>query len=369
MTQQRARLQSPPLPQQQQLLYQQQKARLGPSPSPSPSASPGTVRQAPNPLLAPALLGKPPTDPNAHKEQTLEFIAMWQDASHTRTAFEQDVQRLIETHYPTEQKSFLDEVLASFMMFHPEHTTTVMAPLVSMMLSGALQYSKKRPPFHALLNLFTALDLGEDADEDELPLDQHSVNVCTDMVFYLSELCTRFNDPPPVAAWLADCLSIEGNYAFTLNYFRWLLKSSTGEHGKDAKAAVLPLPPDHLRALMKSQQRQYGNRNIELAITVVVTQCEQAAPHLQMYGDAIVATFRSTQAAAVTHTHEIFATLLSSPSSKCLLSLFEMLVAALPPPSTWMSLHLLPPLLRALGSGNATVCRLRSSFSRSRDFI
>eukprot|EP01105_Mastigella_eilhardi_P027355 TRINITY_DN8409_c0_g1_i1.p1 TRINITY_DN8409_c0_g1~~TRINITY_DN8409_c0_g1_i1.p1 ORF type:complete len:890 (+),score=184.52 TRINITY_DN8409_c0_g1_i1:354-3023(+) len=257
-----------------------------------------------------------------------------------------------------QQKSFLDEVLASFMMFHPEHTTTVMAPLVSMMLSGALQYSKKRPPFHALLNLFTALDLGEDADEDELPLDQHSVNVCTDMVFYLSELCTRFNDPPPVAAWLADCLSIEGNYAFTLNYFRWLLKSSTGEHGKDAKAAVLPLPPDHLRALMKSQQRQYGNRNIELAITVVVTQCEQAAPHLQMYGDAIVATFRSTQAAAVTHTHEIFATLLSSPSSKCLLSLFEMLVAALPPPSTWMSLHLLPPLLRALGSGNATASAL-----------
>ncbi|XP_058111261.1 protein GIGANTEA-like isoform X2 [Magnolia sinica] len=71
----------------------------------------------------------------------------------TSERFPEDVAELIRTCYPSKEKRLLDEVLAIFVLHHPEHGHAVVHPILSCIIDGTLVYDKNHPPFSSFISL------------------------------------------------------------------------------------------------------------------------------------------------------------------------------------------------------------------------
>ncbi|XP_077245767.1 protein GIGANTEA-like isoform X2 [Tasmannia lanceolata] len=71
----------------------------------------------------------------------------------TSERFPDDVAELIQNCYPSKDIRLLDEVLAIFVLHHPEHGHAVVHPILSCIIDGTLVYDKNDPPFSSFISL------------------------------------------------------------------------------------------------------------------------------------------------------------------------------------------------------------------------
>ena len=90
------------------------------------------------------------------KEEAIQIISQWEQIASTNcTQFHQQLEKTIKSHYPSEIKTVLDEVLATFILFHPEHVELVLSPLTSLIFKNQILYSKRTAPFYSIIQLFS----------------------------------------------------------------------------------------------------------------------------------------------------------------------------------------------------------------------
>ncbi|KAJ4967163.1 hypothetical protein NE237_019012 [Protea cynaroides] len=71
----------------------------------------------------------------------------------TSERFPEDIAELIRSRYPSKDKCLLDDVLAMFVLHHPEHGHAVVHPIISCVIDGTLAYNKHSPPFSSFISL------------------------------------------------------------------------------------------------------------------------------------------------------------------------------------------------------------------------
>ncbi|XP_042486781.1 protein GIGANTEA-like [Macadamia integrifolia] len=71
----------------------------------------------------------------------------------TSERFPEDIAELIRSHYPSKEKCLLDDVLAIFVLHHPEHGHAVVHPIISCIIDGTLVYDKNSPLFSSFISL------------------------------------------------------------------------------------------------------------------------------------------------------------------------------------------------------------------------
>ncbi|CAO2834123.1 unnamed protein product [Amaranthus hypochondriacus] len=79
--------------------------------------------------------------------------------------FPEDIGELIRNRYPSVEKRLFDDVLATFVLHHPEHGHTVVLPIISIIIDGTLVYDKDRPPFASFISLFCPNDENEYSEQ------------------------------------------------------------------------------------------------------------------------------------------------------------------------------------------------------------
>ncbi|KAL9274199.1 GIGANTEA-like protein [Drosera capensis] len=76
----------------------------------------------------------------------------------TSEHFAEDIAELIQNHYPSDEHRLFDDVLATFVLHHPEHGHAVVHPIISLLIDGTLVYDKAKPPFASFISLFSPTD-------------------------------------------------------------------------------------------------------------------------------------------------------------------------------------------------------------------
>ncbi|KAG7016401.1 Protein GIGANTEA, partial [Cucurbita argyrosperma subsp. argyrosperma] len=72
----------------------------------------------------------------------------------TSEQFPEDIAELIRSHYPWKEKRLIDDVLATFVLHHPEHGHAVILPIISCIIDGSMVYCKSGSPFSSFISLF-----------------------------------------------------------------------------------------------------------------------------------------------------------------------------------------------------------------------
>ncbi|KAF5942556.1 hypothetical protein HYC85_020198 [Camellia sinensis] len=71
----------------------------------------------------------------------------------TSEQFPEDIAELIRNRYPSKERRLFDDVLAIFVLHHPEHGHAVILPLISCIIDGTLEYDRSSPPFASFISL------------------------------------------------------------------------------------------------------------------------------------------------------------------------------------------------------------------------
>ncbi|KAH6768310.1 gigantea protein [Perilla frutescens var. frutescens] len=98
-----------------------------------------------------SLFRPPPQDAeqlNAQVTGYVEFIGQF-----TSEQFSDNLAKLIRSRYPSEENTLFDDVLASFVLHHPEHGRAVILPIISCIIDGFLEYDRSNPPFASFISL------------------------------------------------------------------------------------------------------------------------------------------------------------------------------------------------------------------------
>ncbi|KAI3981549.1 hypothetical protein MKX01_007469 [Papaver californicum] len=98
-----------------------------------------------------SLFWPPPEDAQQHKAQITAYVEYF--GQFTSEQFPDDIAELIRSRYPSTEKRLLDEVLAIFVLHHPEHGHAVILPIISCILDGSVAYDKNNPPFASFVSL------------------------------------------------------------------------------------------------------------------------------------------------------------------------------------------------------------------------
>ncbi|CAF1927749.1 protein GIGANTEA [Brassica napus] len=98
-----------------------------------------------------SLLWSPPRDPQQHKDQVVAYVEYF--GQFTSEQFPDDIAELVRNQYPSTEKRLLDDVLAMFVLHHPEHGHAVILPIISCLIDGTLVYSKEAHPFASFISL------------------------------------------------------------------------------------------------------------------------------------------------------------------------------------------------------------------------
>ncbi|KAG8377294.1 hypothetical protein BUALT_Bualt08G0014300 [Buddleja alternifolia] len=61
--------------------------------------------------------------------------------------------KLIRSRYPSKENRLFDDVLATFVLHHPEHGHSVILPIISCIIDGTLEYDRSGPPFASFISL------------------------------------------------------------------------------------------------------------------------------------------------------------------------------------------------------------------------
>ncbi|CAL9102019.1 unnamed protein product [Musa textilis] len=98
-----------------------------------------------------SLFWPPPQDEKQRQAQVLAYVEYF--SQFTAEEFPEDITQLIQTHYPSKEKRLLDEVLAIFILHHPEHGHAIVHPILSLIIDGTLVYDRNDPPFSSFISL------------------------------------------------------------------------------------------------------------------------------------------------------------------------------------------------------------------------
>ncbi|KAJ4701033.1 Gigantea [Melia azedarach] len=98
-----------------------------------------------------SLFWPPPQDVEQRKIQTTAYVEYF--GQFTSEQFPEDIAELIRNRYPSKERRLFDDVLAMFVLHHPEHGHAVALPLISCIIDGTLVYDKSSPPFASFISL------------------------------------------------------------------------------------------------------------------------------------------------------------------------------------------------------------------------
>ncbi|OWM85029.1 protein GIGANTEA [Punica granatum] len=98
-----------------------------------------------------SLFWPPPRDPQQRKAQTTAYVEYF--GQFTSEQFPDDIAELIRSRYPSKEERLLDDVLAKFVLHHPEHGHAVLLPIISCIIDGTLVYDRSNPPFASFIAL------------------------------------------------------------------------------------------------------------------------------------------------------------------------------------------------------------------------
>ncbi|KAM1568852.1 hypothetical protein ACFX10_034037 [Malus domestica] len=98
-----------------------------------------------------SLFGPPPPDNLRRKAEITAYVDYF--GQFTSEQFPEDVAELIRNRYPSEVKRLFDDVLAMFVLHHPEHGHAVILPIISCIIDGTLAYKSSGPPFASFISL------------------------------------------------------------------------------------------------------------------------------------------------------------------------------------------------------------------------
>ncbi|XP_023770848.1 protein GIGANTEA [Lactuca sativa] len=98
-----------------------------------------------------SLFWPPPPDPEQRKAQITAYVDYL--GQFTSEQFPEDIAELIRHRYPSTEKRLFDDVLAMFVLHHPEHGHSVIHPIISCIIDGTIEYDRSTPPFASFISL------------------------------------------------------------------------------------------------------------------------------------------------------------------------------------------------------------------------
>ncbi|KAL2519874.1 Protein GIGANTEA [Forsythia ovata] len=98
-----------------------------------------------------SLFWPPPQDAEQRKAQITAYVEYF--GQFTSERFPEDISELIKSRYPSKENRLFDDVLATFVLHHPEHGHAVILPIISCIIDGTLEYDRCRPPFASFIFL------------------------------------------------------------------------------------------------------------------------------------------------------------------------------------------------------------------------
>ncbi|KAK6938243.1 hypothetical protein RJ641_031751, partial [Dillenia turbinata] len=98
-----------------------------------------------------SLFWPPPQDAQQRKAQITAFVEYF--GQFTSEQFPDDIAELVRSRYPSKEKRLFDDVLATFVLHHPEHGHAVILPIISCIIDGTLVYDRGSPPFASFISL------------------------------------------------------------------------------------------------------------------------------------------------------------------------------------------------------------------------
>ena len=78
-----------------------------------------------------SLFWPPPQDSQQKQAQILAYVEYFGQFTADSEQFPEDIAQLIQSCYPSKEKRLVDEVLATFVLHHPEHGHAVVHPILS----------------------------------------------------------------------------------------------------------------------------------------------------------------------------------------------------------------------------------------------
>ncbi|KAL6984262.1 hypothetical protein U1Q18_017639 [Sarracenia purpurea var. burkii] len=98
-----------------------------------------------------SLFWPPPQDPQQRTAQITAYVEYF--GQFTSEQFPEDIAELIRNRYPYKERRLFDDVLAIFVLHHPEHGRAVILPIISSLIDGTLEYDRSSPPFASFISL------------------------------------------------------------------------------------------------------------------------------------------------------------------------------------------------------------------------
>ncbi|KAK4253072.1 hypothetical protein QN277_010895 [Acacia crassicarpa] len=211
-----------------------------------------------------SLFWPPPRDGQQKKDQIAAYVEFF--AQFTSEQFPDDIAELIQKRYPSRETLLFDDVLATFVLHHPEHGHAVVLPIISCVIDGTLVYDKTSPPFANFISLVCpkseneyseqwALACGEilrilthynrpvfkterQCSETERSTSSSHATTSNSVDGKLDRSClTQLERKPirPLSPWITDIL-LAAPLGIRSDYFRWC----SGVMGKYAAGELKP---------------------------------------------------------------------------------------------------------------------------------
>ncbi|KAI3750622.1 hypothetical protein L2E82_21312 [Cichorium intybus] len=98
-----------------------------------------------------SLFWPPPPDPEQRKAQITAYVDYF--GQFTSEQFPEEIAELVRHRYPSTEKRLFDDVLAMFVLHHPEHGHSVILPIISCIIDGTMEYDRSIPPFASFISL------------------------------------------------------------------------------------------------------------------------------------------------------------------------------------------------------------------------
>ncbi|XP_071693334.1 protein GIGANTEA-like [Rutidosis leptorrhynchoides] len=110
-----------------------------------------------------SLFWPPPLDTQQRKAQITAYVDYF--GQFTSEQFPEDIAELVRDRYPSQEKRLFDDVLATFVLHHPEHGHTVILPIISCIIDGTIEYDRNTPPFASFISLVCPNDDNEYSEQ------------------------------------------------------------------------------------------------------------------------------------------------------------------------------------------------------------
>ncbi|KAI4352764.1 hypothetical protein L6164_006985 [Bauhinia variegata] len=211
-----------------------------------------------------SLFWPPPQDAQQRQDQIAAYVEYF--GQFTSEQFPNDISELIRNRYPSKEMRLFDDVLATFVLHHPEHGHAVVLPIISCIIDGTLVYDKTSPPFASFISLVCPKTENEYSEQWALACGEilrilthynrpiYKVNKhCTEIERSSSSSYATTSDSVdgessnnllmhqekrpirPLSPWIADIL-LAAPLGIRCDYFRWC----SGVMGKYAAGELKP---------------------------------------------------------------------------------------------------------------------------------